>query len=187
MAAVDDELVIASGQLILRPVIEEDAYPLANIYADPMVRSALGKDKPPPTQHDLRASIGAIRAIWGAMTAPRPCMMFAIINDGLVIGVTEVVFGQSDEGALVGELMIVLAHDARRQGTGAIVLDSFISWSFQRFPDLREVWGTCVPDNEASIALMTRVGMEDCGVCPTNEGGQVHKFRSLSLDHSSIL
>jgi len=31
MAAVDDELVIASGQLILRPVIEEDAYPLANI------------------------------------------------------------------------------------------------------------------------------------------------------------
>jgi RimJ/RimL family protein N-acetyltransferase len=95
---VDDELVIASGHLILRPVIEEDADPLVNIYADPIVRSALGKDKPPPTQDDLRASIGAIRAIWGAMTVPRPCMMFAIVRDGRVIGVTEVVFGQSDEG-----------------------------------------------------------------------------------------
>ena len=42
---------------------------------------------------------------------------------------------------------------------------------------MQEMWGSCVLDNRASVALMDSLGMEYCGPVPSNEGRTVRKFR----------
>ena len=103
--------------------------------------------------------------------------MFAIVLGYEVIGYCELALGLGNERRLVGELTIVIDRRHRRLGYAKIALATLIEWSFGRLPALAEVWGACIEDNAASIALMLSIGMENNGVVISNEGGPVRKYR----------
>jgi RimJ/RimL family protein N-acetyltransferase len=67
-------------------------------------------------------------------------------------------------GALIGQLFVVLTSDQRRKGYATIAIRSLVDWVFQRFPQMPEVWGDCQTNDPASLALANTLGMKDCGL-----------------------
>lgn len=172
---------ITSGPLVIRPVEIEDAEIIVGMYQDQAVLSGLGKPTPLSLEA-TRSSISAIRAGWENAFLDLP-LMFSITLDGAVIGFTQLKLGYSSDRALVGELTIVLVKNARKKQFGKTALSGFIDWAFEQYGVLQQVWGACVPENSASIALMTSLGMDDCGLVSANEGRPVRKFRLSRHTH----
>lgn len=167
---VTDPVELTVGDLTLRTVDVEtgDAEALLPIYADPVVSHALNHDTPRTVE---RLYLG----LWCAMHDWENNLvhMFAVLRKGKIIGCVRVGQINTDRAR---ELTIVLEEDSRRHGYGLDIAEEVGRWVLDTWPHVRALQGSCVPDNEASIALMKKAGMTDCGVVTSNEGLAVRKF-----------
>ena len=172
---VSEEQPIVAETLVMRPVEPRDAPTLVRINSDQAVQDGLGKATPPTFDGTL-GEIAGVRERWGGFFDPR--FMFVVTLESQVIGWVELHPGlQGTPPNLIGELTVVIDHDHRGSGHAKMALGALIEWGFKRFPSMREMWGSCVLDNGASMAMMEALGMEDCGTVSSNEGRTVRKFR----------
>jgi RimJ/RimL family protein N-acetyltransferase len=145
---------IRTARLVLRPVTIDD---LDDVYAfqrrPDVVRWMLGAE--PRTREQSRASVLAM-AGEDAWRAEGDCLTVAVVADGGVIGVVELVW--RDERAGTAELGYVFHPDHGGRGLATEAAAALVDWGFSEV-GLHRVYGRCHSRNEASARLMTRLGM----------------------------
>src|SRR4051794_7485076 len=139
----------------VRPMVDDDRLPLAQIFADVAAeRDGIGTE--PPVDVEARAASWTLEG------------SFVAVLDGSIVGSLNV---QPVDYHGYGEIGMCLARAARGRGVGSALMEAAIAWSRAR--GLHKLSLSVWPHNAAAIALYEKYGF-------VQEGRRVKQYRRKS-------
>ncbi len=156
------EIAIRAGAVRLRRFNGDDIEPLSALFADDEVTRYLALDA--MRLEDARDFATEFVADSASEFAAQGCGAMAITADGLdnLVGYAGVRPLPDRTTAL--ELMYAVAPASRGQGHATRAAAAILAWAFERFDSLAEVLAMARAENDASLAVLRRLGMRRCGV-----------------------
>jgi ribosomal-protein-alanine N-acetyltransferase len=149
-----DDVRLASSRLLLRPLLDEDALSLFQIFSDPRIMQ-FWSSPPWASVADAEAKISRNRAGMAAGTS----LDFGIfaLEDERLLGTCDLF--HLDQQCRRGEVGYGLAFDAWGQGYMQESMLALLDYGFKEL-QLNRIEADIDPGNEASAKLLTRMGFQ---------------------------